>query len=103
MYIEKVSILLKNRTILSNLVLQSKVENENSNGLVNEARKRGLYAGRMAGSHTKFDVVIVNFKKKKIEFIQVKNKKVYGKEKKKLEELSKLNDEYVVEFKAVTK
>jgi len=71
--------------------------------LVNKARKEGKISFRSAGSHSIIDVVIIDIKKKIIELIQVKNKKLYGKEKKKLEYLEDLSDEYLVKFKVWSK
>lgn len=43
--------------------------------LVNEARAEGLIACRSAGSHSPFDVWIVDHKRKEIRLIQVKTTK----------------------------
>ena len=66
--------------------------------IVNEARKKGLIAFRSAGSHSPIDCVVIDISTRKIQLIQVKNKKVYGKEKKKIDDLTNYSDEYFVEF-----
>ena len=71
--------------------------------LVNQARNKGLIAGRTAGSHTPFDLFTIDQKNKTITFVQVKNKKVYGKEKQELKKLEQLTGTYQVKFEAWTK
>ena len=48
--------------------------------LVNEARAKGFISFSSRGSHSPIDLVIIDVSTRKIQFIQVKNKKVYGKE-----------------------
>jgi len=66
--------------------------------LINQAKSEGKKAYRFAGSHGDFDLVIINPKELKIDFIQVKDKKLYGKEKEELKKLSNLDNEYLVRF-----
>lgn len=70
--------------------------------IVNKARAEGKISFRSAGSHSPIDCCIIDLKYRRIEFIQVKNKKIYGKEKKPLEDLKLNSDEYYVEFKSWT-
>ena len=70
--------------------------------LVNAAKKDGKIAFRSAGSHSPIDVVIIDIKTKKIEFIQAKTgtSNVPKKDKEIFENLS---DEYFVIFKVKNK
>lgn len=68
--------------------------------LVNAAKAKGCIAFRSAGSHSPIDVVVVDTKKKVVEFIQAKK----GKSKltkAKESELNDFSDEYQVKFKLI--
>ena len=70
--------------------------------LVNSAKKDGKIAFRSAGSHSPIDVVIIDIKTKKIEFLQAKTgtSNVPKKDKEIFENLS---NEYLVKFKVMNK
>ena len=76
--------------------------------IINDAKADALKTGeniitiRAAGSHSPIDLVLIYLDRKIIKFIQVKDYKVYGKEKAELEKLKDFSDEYFVEFKAWT-
>ena len=74
--------------------------------LVNEARKQGLIAARTAGSHSPFDVVIIDPNNHTIRFIQAKAKKLSQNALERLRQrldLGQWDGEYLVKFELITK
>lgn len=73
--------------------------------IVNDARGQGnhIISFRSSGSHSPIDCTIINTEKKSVDFIQVKNKKVYGKELEELKKLELLSGVYMVHFKLWSK
>lgn len=70
--------------------------------IVNRAREQGKLAFRSAGSHSPIDVVIIDYRAKKIEFIQCKPDTMSENEKKRLEmALNALNNEFLASFKVL--
>ena len=70
--------------------------------IVNKHRGMGHIAFRSAGSHSPIDICIINREEKKITFVQSKPKKFSKKKAAKIsEDLSWINDEFMVDFKVL--